>query len=105
MASTHNSQSLVGLDFGATRRMDSIFHRLHVVLYFIKPGGSDSRKWIRCSRALLSHFSSIRWDLQFKDPQESLHVSLQAILQPASKSFQRKIKEGFREDCIRSANE
>ena len=76
MASTHNSQSLVGLDFGATRRMDSIFHRLHVVLYFIKPGGSDSRKWIRCSRALLSHFSSIRWDLQFKDPQESLHVSL-----------------------------
>lgn len=105
MASTYNSQSLVGLDFGATRRMDGIFYRLHVVLYFIKPGGSDSRKWIRCSRALLSHFSSVRWDLQFKDPQESLHVSLQAILQPASKSFQRKIKEGFREDYIRSANE
>ena len=38
MASTHNSKSLVGLDFGATRRMDGIFHRLHIVLYFMKPG-------------------------------------------------------------------
>lgn len=104
MASTHSSKSLVGLDFRATRRMDGIFHRLLIVLYFMKPGGSDSHKWTGCSRALLSHFSA-HWDLQFKDPQESLHISLQAILQPASKSFQRKIKEGFREDYICSANE
>lgn len=76
-------QCLVGLDFGATRGTDGIFLRLRVVLYFINRGGSDSHKWIRCSRALLSHFSCIRWDLQFKGPQESLHVSFQAKLQPA----------------------
>lgn len=89
MASTHNSQSLVGLDFGATRRMDGIFHRLHAVLYFIKPGSSGSRKWIRCSRALPEPLLLVRWDLQFKDPQESLHV----LFKPYSSQLLNPSKE------------
>lgn len=81
--STHNSECLVGSNFGATRGMDGISHRLRVVLYFIKQGGSDSCKWIRCLRALLSHFFFVLWDLQFKGLQESSHISFQAKLQPA----------------------
>lgn len=63
-----SSEHLVGLDSETAGGMDGNFHRLRVVLYFIKRGGNDSPKWIRCSRALMGHFSCVHWDLHFKDP-------------------------------------
>lgn len=58
----------MGWDSENTGGMDGNFHRFRVVLYFIKQGGNDSPKWIRCSRALTGHFSYVHWDLQFTDP-------------------------------------